>query len=137
MYSPRGIGVLLAVGLLLIASMANAQQTQRIAMGVWGGQHITIDVGSRTATIEFDCAHGEIEGPLVVDGEGKFRLPGTFTRERGGPIRADDVPQPEPATYTGTIKGNRMTLTLKLSNEDDDETFTLEKGKQGDLFKCK
>jgi hypothetical protein len=29
-----------------------------------------------------------------------------------------------------------MTLTLKLEGSED-ETFTLEKGKQGDLFKCK
>lgn len=139
MYSPKGIALLVAVGLLLIASMAmaNAQKTQRIPMGVWGGQHINMEVGARTATIEYDCAHGEIEGPLVVDSEGKFNLRGTFTRERGGPVRADDVLQPEPATYSSTIKGNRMTLTLKLSDDDDSETFTLEKGKAGELFKCK
>lgn len=137
MYLPKGIGVLLVVGLLLTASMANAQKAQRIAMGVWGGPHINMDVGSHTAKIEFDCAHGEIEGPLVVDSEGKFQLRGTFTRERGGPVRADEVPQPEPATYIGTIKGNRMTLTLKLSDSEDSETFTLEKGKAGELFKCK
>jgi hypothetical protein len=29
-----------------------------------------------------------------------------------------------------------MTLTLKI-NDSDDETFTLEKGKPGELFKCK
>lgn len=139
MYSPKCIGVLLAVGLPLIASMAmaNTQKAERIAMGVWGGQHINMDVGERTATIEYDCAHGEIEGPLVVDSEGEFQLRGTFTRERGGPVRADDVLQPEPATYSGTIKGNRMTLKLKLLDEDESETFTLEKGKSGELFKCK
>ena len=29
-----------------------------------------------------------------------------------------------------------MTLTLKI-NDSEEETFTLEKGKQGELFKCK
>lgn len=134
MYLLKGIGVVL-VGLLMSALMA--QNTQRIASGVWGGPHISIDVGSRSARIEYDCAHGSIEGPLVVDTEGKFHLRGTFTPERGGPVRADDAAQGQPATYAGEIKGNTMTLTLKVSGSEDTETFTLEKGKVGKLVKCK
>lgn len=129
------IGVLLVVGLLTMT--AHTQKTQRIATGMWGGPHITMDVDSRLARIEFDCATGAIEGPLVVDSEGKFHLRGSFTPQRGGPVRADETPQSQPAIYTGEIKGNAMTLTLKVSDSDDSETFTLEKGKAGELFKCK
>ena len=39
-------------------------------------------------------------------------------------------------TVTGTIKGNTMTLTLKVGDSEE-ETFTLEKGKPGELVKCK
>lgn len=129
------ISVLLVVGLLTMT--AGTQKTQRIATGIWGGPHISMDVGSRSATIEYDCATGAIDGPLVVDSEGKFHLRGTFTPQRGGPVRADETPQSQPAIYTGEIKGDRMTLTLKVSDSDDSETFTLEKGKAGELFKCK
>ena len=127
-----------AVFVLLLASMAstNAQKT-RIATGVWGGLHINLEVGANSAKIEYDCAHGAIDEPLVVDGNGKFELRGSFTQERGGPVRADETPQPRPATYSGTIKGNTMTLTLKVSGVDETETFTLERGKAGELFKCK
>jgi hypothetical protein len=139
MYLLRGIGVLIAGGLLLVVSMgfAKAQKTHRIATGVWGGQHINIDVGSRSAKVEYDCAHGEIAGPLVIDGVGKFQLRGTFTPEHGGPVRADETQRAQPATYSGEIKGNTMTLTLKVSGSDETETFTLERGKAGELFKCK
>ncbi len=109
---------------------------QRIPAGVWGGEHINIEVGEKSATIEYDCAHGMIQGPLTLDSNGRFNLRGTHTPERGGPVRADDPGRSEPATYTGSISGNKMTLTLKLAGGED-ETFTLEKGKQGDLFKCK
>jgi hypothetical protein len=109
----------------------------RIPTGEWGGSHISMNVGERSAKIEYDCAQGEILGPLTIDGEGKFHLHGTFTRERGGPVRADETPKAEPATYSGTITGNKMTLTMKLADSDDAETFTLEKGKAGELFKCK
>ena len=116
--------------------MASAQKT-RIARGVWGGQHINLEVSANSAKVEYDCAHGAIEGPLVVDNNGKFELRGSFTQERGGPVRADETPDSRPATYSGTIKGNTMMLTLKVSGVDETETFTLERGKAGDLFKCK
>ena len=136
MFWIKSIRVLL-VGLLLLFSVtAKTQKMQRIPTGNWGGQHINIKVGVKTATIEYDCASGTIQGPLVVDSDGNFNLRGTHRMQRGGPVRADETPQDHPATYTGSIKGNTMTLNLKLSDSDV-ETFTLEKGKEGELFRCK
>ena len=128
--------ILCVITLLLIVIGVGSQKMQRIATGVWGGTHIQIEVGEKSATIEYDCANGSIDGPLVVDGNGKFSWRGTHRMERGGPIRADEKPKEYPATYTGSVNGNTMTLTLKISDMDE-ETFTLEKGKPGDLFKCK
>ena len=128
-----GIRVLVVVFLI---SCASGTEMQKIPTGVWGGEHINLEVGAKSATIEYDCAHGMIEGPLVVDANGRFDLRGTHTPERGGPIRADEQPKSHPAHYVGSISGNTMKLTLKLEGADD-ETFTLEKGKQGELFKCK
>lgn len=129
-------GVLLS-GLILLLSVVSMNTTmQRIPTGVWGGQHINIEVGEKSAQIEYDCASGVIDGPLVVDGNGRFNLRGTHKMERGGPTRQNDEVKSQPANYTGAIKGNTMTLTLKLGDSDV-ETFTLEKGKPGDLFKCK
>ena len=133
MFYQKGTCVLL-FGLLLMSLTAKYQR--RIATGVWGGQHIRIKVGEKSATIEYDCASGVIKGPLVFDSAGNFSLRGTHRMERGGPVRSNENPTEVPATYTGTVKGKIMTLTLKLSDSDE-ETFTLEKGKPGDLFKCK
>jgi hypothetical protein len=128
-----GIRILVVIFLI---SCASATDMQRIPTGIWGGDHIRIEVGEKSAAVEYDCAHGVIEGPLVVDANGRFKLRGTHTPERGGPIRADEQPPSHPANYVGSISGNTMTLTLKLEGFDD-ETFTLEKGKEGELFKCK
>jgi hypothetical protein len=132
----KSIGVLFVVSLLLISVTARTQKMHRIATGVWGGDHIRIEVGAKSARIEYDCATGVIDGPLVVDSNGEFNLRGTHKTERGGPIRADEQSKQHAATYTGSIKGNTMTLTLKLADFDP-ETFTLEKGKPGELVKCK
>ena len=124
----------LLVSLVLLVSMV--AKMQRIPTGVWGGQHINIEVGEKSAKIEYDCANGVIDGPLLVDTNGNFDLRGTHRMERGGPIRVDGDSKGQPATYTGSIKGNTMTLTLKVG-DGDAESFTLEKGRQGRLRKCK
>ena len=136
MFWQKSSGVLLVVFLVLISVTAQTQRMRYIARGLWGGQHISIDVGEKSATIEYDCASGVINGPLVVDSNGNFDLRGIHKMERGGPVRADDNSKGQPATYTGSIKGDTMTLTLKLEGLDE-ETFTLEKGKPGELVKCK
>lgn len=121
---------------IFMISCAGATSMQRISTGVWGGDHVRLEVGSKSASIEYDCAHGAIEGPLTVDANGRFNLRGTHTPERGGPVRSDETPRSLPATFAGSISGDKMTLTLKLKDTED-ETFTLEKGKEGNLFKCK
>jgi len=136
MFSKQSAVVLVVVLLAVGAVMAKTQKMRRIATGVWGGEHINMKVGAKSAAIEYDCASGAINGPLDVGRDGSFNLRGVHRMERGGPVRADEKPNEQPATYTGSIKGNTMTLTVKVAGSDDD-TFTLEKGKPGELFKCK
>lgn len=131
------VSAIRVLGFVFLISCATAtDMQQRIPTGAWGGDHIAIEVGEKSATVEYDCAHGVIEGPLRVDANGRFNLRGTHAPERGGPVRADEQPRSQPASYVGSVAGNKMTLTLKLEGSDD-ETFTLEKGKEPNLFKCK
>jgi hypothetical protein len=139
MFTPKARYTFLLLFLLTICAtvLVYSRMVERIPRGEWGGIHINMNVGERSATIEYDCAHGEISGPLNIDGEGKFQLAGTFTPERGGPVRADETARAMRATYSGTIKGHTMTLTLKVEGVEETETFSLEKDKPGELFKCK
>ena len=135
---PWSKGSVLLSGLILLLSVASMDPNmQRIPTGVWGGQHINLEVGEKSAQIEYDCATGVIDGPLVLDANGRFNLRGRHKMERGGPVRQNDDAKSEPATYTGSVKGNTMTLTLKVGDSSEGDTFTLEKGKPGDLVKCK
>ena len=136
MFSKLSTTVFVVILLAVCSVIAVTRKMQHIPAGTWGGQHIQMKVGAKSATIEYDCATGVIEGPLVVDADGNFDLRGTHRMQRGGPTRADESANDRPATYTGSIKGNTMTLNLKISDSDE-ETFTLEKGKEGELFRCK
>ncbi|HAF12835.1 MAG TPA: hypothetical protein DHU55_01530 [Blastocatellia bacterium] len=141
MFYQKRNGLLVIIGLvLLIASpaMSRARKLQRIQPGVWGGQHISIEFAGPSASIDYDCAHGTIDGPLTVDSKGRFSWRGIHTREHGGPVRRNEKSNNRPAVYTGWIQGNTMTLTVTLADTNEVlDKFTLTRGSPGRVFKCK
>ncbi|HSP62154.1 MAG TPA: hypothetical protein VLQ90_04145 [Pyrinomonadaceae bacterium] len=133
-----------SIALVLIAtfsapqSSARGRKHYRIAQGNWGGTHIRVTVGDSSATIEFDCAHGQIDGPLVTDRRGRFKLKGTFSPEHGGPVRDNEQSAGQPASYAGWTDGKKMTLTVALAGQKETiGTFDLTLGGGGRLFKCR
>jgi hypothetical protein len=111
---------------------------QRLTKGTWGGMHIRIDVTQAEATVDYDCANGIIDGPLSVAADGTFSWSGIHRRERGGPIRKDAPAPVSPAVYTGLIRGDTMTLTVKLKDAGEEiGTYKLKRGSVGQVFKCK
>ena len=108
-----------------------------VTSGSWGGQSISFEIAKTGVKIEFDCADGEIPSQLKADKQGRFKIEGTLTGRGPGPVRRNAVPQPMPALYEGTVKGNVMTLkvTLLKTNESAGE-FTVERGKTPSLHRC-
>ena len=140
MFSENRTKLVVLVSLLLlivVPAAAKPRKMQRLQTGSWGAPHIRIDVNQNSATIDYDCANGTIEGPLTYDRKGNFTWRGTHNREHGGPIRIDEKSNSRRAIYTGSIKGDTMTLTVKLADSNDVvDTFTLTRGGQGRVFKC-
>jgi hypothetical protein len=132
------MALVLFVTLSSSESLAGGRKARRLAQGSWGGAHIRMEVGKESATIEYDCAHGEINGPLVIDRRGRFSLKGTHSPEHPGPIRSDETGLSEPANYSGWTDGKRMTLTVTLARRKQTVgTFDLTLGGGGRVFKCK
>ena len=141
MFSPNARTFLSSLSLFLllgVSSVATPRKVQRLSPGTWGGLHIRLDVDARSAAVDYDCATGTIAGPLTIDSRGRFNWRGTFHRERPGPVRADSPGTDRAATYSGSVKGDRMMLTLRLADTNEIlETFTLKRGAPGRVFKCK
>jgi hypothetical protein len=109
--------------------------TARVPEGTWGGEGIALDVKDTTAAVEFDCAHGTLSGPLRLDSQHRFSVAGEFTRERGGPVRRDELP-PAAATYTGRLDGDTLTLTVGVEGKEIGP-YRLTKGRQPNIHKCR
>lgn len=131
--------VLVSLVLLIVpAAAARPRKMQRLQTGTWGGPHIRIEAASGSATIEYDCANGTIDGPLTFDRKGRFSWRGTHNQEHGGPMRMGEESNGRAAIYSGWIKGDTMTLTVRLADSNDVvATYTLKLGASGRVFKCK
>ncbi len=125
--------------LLLVAACATspneASRVDRVPNGEWGGEHVRLTVEDTGGTVEFDCAHGRLEGPLTLDADGRFDVKGTLVGE-GGPVRKDEAENARPARYRGETDGQRMNLGVTLEAGEDAGTFSLARGGRAKLFKC-
>jgi hypothetical protein len=115
-----------------------ATRSGAVVTGPWGGPHIALDATGDGGAIEYDCAHGQIAEPLRLDAEGRFRAKGTHSPEHGGPAREGERPVRRAATYSGTVEGKRMRLTVTLADPSETfGTFELTAGGDPELVKCR
>lgn len=120
--------------LILVAGCATALQPVA-PVGEWGGVHIGLRLGPAGGTLEYDCAHGTI-GPLAIGPGGRFTALGTHTPGHGGPMRVGEVLPSWRTTYSGVIRGDRMTLRGALETAVILGPFDLSRGAQPMLLRC-
>ena len=133
--------VLVLVGIILLSTSLTTGKTrkmQRLTTGTWGGMHVLMEVKEQSATVAYDCANGEVEGPLTVEKNGRFNWHGKHHVEHGGPVRRDEEGNEIPVVYTGTLLQGQMTLTVKRADTGAViGTYTLKHGSMGRVMKCK
>jgi hypothetical protein len=125
------------------ASTTNGRRTHfhgqegPLALGSWGGQHISLEVTADGAIAEYDCAHGTISQKISLDRRGRFNVAGTHVAEHGGPVREGrqaDIP----VQFTGRVSEKRMYLTVRRRGSGQlIGSFTLVSGQEASLVKCR
>lgn len=127
----------LAVAAAALGAGPSGGDTKRVAAGAWGAAGIAMDITASGARIEYDCAHGTITEPLVLDADGRFDVKGRHSREHGGPVREGEDSNGQPVRYTGQVTGDTMTLTVMPEGSDTAiSSHTLVRGKTGRIHKC-
>lgn len=112
--------------------------SEKLAAGVWGGEHVRMEVSEGGASLEFDCGAGEIGQPVTPDGGGRFDVKGTYLLQHAGPVGRDEEANSRPARYAGRVRGETLTLTVTLADpEEEVGTYTLTRGSEGRLMKCR
>lgn len=129
----------LPLSALLLAGCTGArlpqEATPHVVTGDWGATHVALHLGPDGGTIEYDCASGTLDGPLLADADGAFRVAGTHVRAHGGPARMGEVLPREPAVYQGRVRGDRMTLQVSTGTATLGP-YSLAKDAPAQLFRC-
>ena len=111
--------------------------TPIIALGPWGGSHVSMHVTSTGARLEYDCAEGVIEEPLRPDADGRFMAIGIHTPSHGGPIRVGEILPAFRARYDGHVDGEQMSLLVTFTETGIVlGSFQLRRGSSGLLVRC-
>jgi hypothetical protein len=125
------------VALALLACADSGTSPPTLITGEWGGDHAGLIATPDSGTMEYDCAVGRITEPMRPDGDGQFTVIGTHTPGHGGPIRIDEVLPKRPARYTGRVAGDKLTLTVVMTDSAVTVgTFELVRGRSPRVFKC-
>lgn len=101
------------MALFALAGCATAPSARSLA-GEWGGNHVGLDLGEAIGKLEYDCATGTIDEPLLIDSSGRFTGVGTHRPGTGGPDRVGVIPPSYPARYSGSVRGEVMTLVVDV-----------------------
>lgn len=133
MICARPLLVALGGGLAACASLPTAGVP---LTGEWGGTHVGLELSESSGTLDYDCAAGTVDGPLIPRRDGAFDIEGRHTPGTGGPERVGEVRPSYRARYWGAVRGNRMTLQARVENGVLLGPFTLERGAEPIIFRC-
>ncbi|MHB0964142.1 MAG: hypothetical protein ACYC5V_13140 [Gemmatimonadaceae bacterium] len=123
--------------LALLACGESRTSPFAVVTGEWGGDHAELIATPDSGAMEYDCAVGRITEPIRPDHNGVFAAVGTHTPGHGGPIRIDEVLPKRPASYVGHVNGDKMTLTVVMTDSAVAVgTFELVRGRSPRVFKC-
>lgn len=128
----------LALALVALASAcAMSPQNAAPLVGIFGGEHIRMTVGSVDSDVEYDCAAGTLLGPLPVRGD--FTNAGSHTPGIGGPERVGETRPAYPATYRGRVLPDSIEMIVDVdlpSGQARLGPFRLRQGSDGNLLRC-
>jgi hypothetical protein len=130
--SVLGVGLVILCGCTVSGGMPYGNADLE---GAWGGAHAGLTLTAEGGTISYDCAHGTLDAPVRPDRDGRFDVIGVHVREHGGPVRAGEVLDAEPARYLGQVTGDSMVLRV-LVGPDTLGPFTLQRDVAPQLLRC-
>jgi hypothetical protein len=104
--------------------------------GAWGGPHAGISLKGGLAEVRFDCASGTIDAPVYPSKDGSFEVRGTYRAGAPGPVRVGQIFRSQPATYTGRVRKQAMSLSVNLEDGTVVGPFTLAQGAAPQITRC-
>ncbi|HEY8830994.1 MAG TPA: hypothetical protein VIM21_00665 [Gemmatimonadaceae bacterium] len=105
------ISAILSVLATIACSAATSAHITDV-VGTWGGDNAGLIVSNTDVHIHIGCTLGDAVGPINPDANGRFQANGTYNVD-AYPV---DRGITHPATFTGQVIDQTMTLTVSLTD---------------------
>lgn len=93
----------------------------KLSVGTWGGENAGLIVNDTIAHVHVACTLGNFPAPVAIDENGHFNVTGSYVL-RAYPVFVGPY---HPAQFAGQISGNRLTLTVTVSDTVEKKTVTV------------
>ena len=100
------------LGVAGIACSAATSTPVTDVVGTWGGDNAGLIVNGTDVHVHIGCTLGDAIGPIVAGENGRFEVSGTYNVD-AYPVNRGIT---HPASFTGQIVGQTMTLTVSLTD---------------------
>ena len=107
----RKVSVIPIVFALIACSAATSTPITDV-IGTWGGDNAGMIVNGNDVHVHIGCTLGDAAGPIHPDANGQFELTATYNVD-AYPVNRGIT---HPATFSGQIVGQTMTLTVSLTD---------------------
>jgi hypothetical protein len=105
--------------------------------GTWRSIAAEMTLTVQGGSIQFGCASGTINAPVMLNAQGEFLVNGTYTQGSGVPPPPESPPPtPQPTVYSGKVSGNTLTLNLQIQGGSPGSPFTLERDGTAQVIFC-
>lgn len=102
--------------LLVLAALSCTSPTAPEVAGTWGGTSVSLVLRTDGGDLTYQCGTGTIAPGWNVAADGTFTATGEHFYG-GGPAPSGGR-TPHPATYSGHVDGDHMTLTVAVTDTD-------------------
>jgi hypothetical protein len=133
----------LGAATILLSACATLEGKPQHVIGLWGGPHAGASFSGGLADLQFDCASGTMDDPIMITDVGAFSVKGTYRTGASGPIRVGQFFKSQEALYSGqvargTAKNSPRVMTLSVALEDGTALgpFTLTEGAPPQITRC-
>ena len=109
----------LLLGAACAETPTQPRQTTMLSSGAWTGDGC-LDVTGGQCELVVGCGHGVFSAP-AIRADGTFDVEGTY-RVEAGPI---SINPPPPATFSGVLNGQTLTLTVTPRDGSRPSTYVL------------
>ena len=122
--------------LAALSACATVPSDRDPVTGDWGGTHVGLKLTEAGGALDYDCAAGTIDEPVVLQRGGTFDVTGMHTPGWGGPERSGEARPSYRTRYSGSVRGDRMTLQGRVENGVLLGPFTLVRGAEPVIMRC-